>query len=564
MSSTEKKHILSAARTVTIATLTSRLLGAPRDMVIAWFFPPAVTDAFFVAFRLPNLMRRLFGEGALTVSILPVFTEVLHRDPEEAKRVYKITTALLTLILTIIVALGMVFSKYIVWIFAPGFFSNPEKAALTIKLTMIMFPFLLLISLVALAQGVLNALGHFLAPAVAPAVLNVFMIAGVVWLSNVFPDPIYGLVIGVLVGGAVEVLMQIPYLVKRGYTPGMIFDFKHPAVRKILFLMGPAAFGMLVYQFNMLISTIFASLLPEGSVSWLFYSQRFTELPLGLFAVAIGTAILPSLSRQMIKGDIDGLKDSYRFALRIVLFLMAPCAAGLCILSVPIFSTFYQRGAFSHDDSLMSAYALLAYAPGLIAIACTRVTTPVFYARQNTKTPVKIATIAFGVNLAASFFLMGPHYVLDPILRYFYGQSPLWRPAWLPVYGFDSTGLAFATTISSWYNFVALIINLRKQIGPFGARTIVTPFLKTVAACIPMCIVSSAAAWFGWADWIEGGMSFKNLSTLFVSVSGGALAFIAAAWFMKLEEITVLFDSIRRRFAASRPNDDLHSLPPKP
>ncbi len=566
MSGSDKKRIIEAAGTVSAATLASRILGALRDMVIAWSFPAGVTDAFFVAFRLPNIMRRLFGEGALTVSILPVFTEVLHRDPEEARRVYRITTALLTIILAVVVVLGMVFARYIVLVFAPGFFDDPDKAELTISLTRLMFPFLLLVSLVALAQGVLNALGHFIAPAAAPAVLNVFMIGGAAWLSRTFEEPIYGLAVGVLAGGVAEVLMQVPFLARRGYRPGMIFNLTHPSVRKIFLLMGPAAFGMLVYQFNMLISTIFASLLPEGSISWLFYSQRFTEFPLGLFAVAIGTAVLPTLSRQATTKDYDGFKNSYRFALSMVLFLMLPCTIGLIVLATPIFSTFYRHGAFTNADTRMTAIALLAYAPGLLAIAGTRVTTPVFYSRQDTRTPVRIAAFAFGINLFASIILMGPHYVLDPLWRSLsITDPPGWYTNRLSYAGLGHVGLALATTLSSWYNFTALIVKLRKEIGPLGAREILRSLAKTFIACVPLAIVSAAIAWYGWADWSVGGISFKNLAILIASTLAGAGVFFAASYLMKQEEITALRDIIRRRHRpteASPPGADDHSPPP--
>jgi len=563
MSSSERKRIIHAAGTVSAATLASRILGAVRDMVIAWSFGPGVTDAFFVAFRLPNIMRRLFGEGALTVSILPVFTEVLHRDPEEARRVYRISIALLSVVLAGVVILGVVLARYIVWIFAPGFFDDPSKAELTISLTRIMFPFLLLVSMVALSQGILNALGHFLAPAAAPAVLNVFMIGGAVYFSNLFEEPIYGLAAGVLAGGAAEVALQVPFLVKRGYTPGVLFRFGHPAVKKIFYLMGPAAFGMLVYQFNLLISTIFASILPEGSVSWLFYSQRFTELPLGLFAVAIGTAVLPSLSRQAAAGDSEGFKNSYRFALRMVLFLMLPCAVGLAILSLPVFSTFYQRGAFTHHDARMAAMALVAYAPGLLGIAGVRITSPVFYARQNTRTPVRIAAVSFGINIVASVVLMGPHFILDPLWKSVLDlDPPSWYERWLSYPGFAHVGLALATTLSSWYNFLALAVKLRKEIGPLGVKEVIGSVSKTFLACLPMAAVAAIPVWWGWGDWKTGGFAPGNISAVLAAAAAGAGVFFGTARLLGQEEVSELARIIRRRSRGEQPGVDHRSPPP--
>ena len=533
-------------------------------MVIAWSFPAGVTDAFFVAFRLPNMMRRLFGEGALTVSTLPVFTELLHRDPEEARRVFKSAIALLTIVLAAVIIAGIVFAKYVVWIFAPGFSDDPGKIELTVRLTQVMFPFLLFVSLVALAQGMLNALGHFWAPAVAPAILNIVMIAGIVWFSRFFEKPIFGLACGVVAGGVAELILQAPYLARRGYRPGMIFRFGHPAVRKMFILMGPAAFGMLVYQFNMLVSTIFASLLPEGSVSWLFYAQRFTELPLGLIAVAVGTAILPSLSKHATTGDKEGFKSSYRFALRVVLFLMFPCMVGLIVLSVPIFSTFYQRGAFTHYDARMTAFSLLAYTPGLLAIAGTRVTSPVFYARQDTATPVRIAAIAFGINLIASVILMGPHYVLDPLMRIKYATSfPAWYTHWVSDRGLGCIGLALATTISSWYNFLDHVVRLRREIGPLGGKEVTHSVFKTGLSCVPIIVLSGAITWFGWANWVNGGMSLRNISVILVAMLAGAAGFFVTAHFTKQDEVAALLDIIRRRRrAAASPPDAVHHPPP--
>lgn len=271
------RKILSAAGTVAGATLLSRILGFARDMVIAWGFPAGVRDAFFVAFRLPNTMRRLFGEGAMVISFIPVFTDIVKKDKEEAQKVFSISSTLLSIILAVLITLGIIFSKEVLWVFAPGFYKDPQKAQLTIVLLQVMFPFLLLISLVALAQGVLNTLNHYLAPALAPALQNIFMIAGTLLLSKIFSIPAMGLAIGVLAGGLAMLALQLPFLAKRGFIPRPRFDYRHPAVKQILLLMAPAAFGLLVYQFNMLVSTILASLLPEGSISWLFYAQRFTE-----------------------------------------------------------------------------------------------------------------------------------------------------------------------------------------------------------------------------------------------------------------------------------------------
>lgn len=542
------RRILRAAGTVGMTNLLSRVLGFLRDMVMAWYFSPLERDAFFVAFRIPNTMRRLFGEGAMVVSFVPVFTDIVQRDKEESKRVFRISMSLLTLALAVVVVLGIVFAKYIIMAFAPGFMDDPIKSQLTITLTKIMWPFLLFVSLVALAQGVLNALDHYMAPALAQSVHNLSMIVGAVWIAHLFSNSIMGLAVAVLIGGAAMLALQIPFLTSRGYYPRFEFDFHHPAVRRILYLMGPAAFGLLVYQFNMLASTVFASLLPTGSVSWLFYAQRFTELPLGIFAVAIGTAVLPTLSQHLSAGDLDGYRKSFVYSLNLVLFLMLPAMFGLMYMSLPIFSALFQRGEFNYHESVMSAQALLAYAPGLPFIAGARVTAPAFYARKDTRTPVRIAVRAFVINLVLSVVLMGPGYIFDPVFDYIG-----WRPApgiilsalsykWLA-----HVGLALATTISSFYNFAALIYNLQKKVGSIDFGAVLKSSARTALAGVIMLIPVWFLLHLNLADWEQMGMRWDKLLTLLGASVIGVVTFTAAAYALRQSELMELIDALSRR-----------------
>ncbi|MBW2085623.1 MAG: murein biosynthesis integral membrane protein MurJ, partial [Deltaproteobacteria bacterium] len=295
----EKEKVTRAAWVVSSATLLSRVFGFVRDMVVAYFFGTGLfADAFFVAFRIPNLLRRLVAEGALTVSFIPIFTEYLTtRSRDEAFALARATLTFLSIGLVVLSILGVVLAPWIVRIFAPGFTAVPDKFALTVLLTRILFPYIFFIGLVALAMGLLNALGRFAAPALAPVLLNLSMIASILLLKDYFDPPILALAVGVLIGGLLQVLLQLPYLIKEGSLLGFSFNFGHPGLRQIGLLMAPAAFGAAVYQFSVFISTLLASFLPEGSISALYYADRLVQFPLGIFAIALGSAVLPSMSR---------------------------------------------------------------------------------------------------------------------------------------------------------------------------------------------------------------------------------------------------------------------------
>ena len=333
----EEKSVSRAAGVVGVYTFLSRILGLIRDMVLAALFGSGMAaDAFFVAFRIPNLLRRLFAEGSLTIAFIPVFTEYLTtRTKKDAFDLARIVLTLLTLILVIVTVLGVLFSPWIVRIQAFGFGGSGVKYDLTVLLTRITFPYIFFISIVAFFMGVLNSLRHFASPAAAPIFLNVGIIGAAYFISPSLPDPIVGVAVGVLIGGILQVCLQIPWIVKKGLKLFPRWQPNHPAVKKIGLLMLPAIFGSAVYQLNSYIGTLLASFLAEGSVSWLYYADRLVQFPLGVFAIAISTAALPSLSTQAAKKDLEQFGDILSHALRMVFFITVPATSFRGMASAP-------------------------------------------------------------------------------------------------------------------------------------------------------------------------------------------------------------------------------------
>lgn len=514
----EDARVTKAAGIVGAATLLSRILGFVRDVVVAWFFGAGpAADAFFVAFRIPNLLRRLFAEGSLTISFIPVFTEHLHKHGrDDAFRLARSAWWLLAMILAVVTVLGVLLSPLIVRVIAPGFFSSPEKFDLTVLLTRIMFPYIFFIGLVALAMGILNGLGHFAAPALAPVLLNVAMIGSVLLLSPCLSEPSIGLAIGVIVGGGLQLGLQIPFMIRKGFHLLVKSPLYHAAVKRIALLMTPAVFGAAVYQINILVGTLLASLLPEGSISYLYYADRLVQFPLGVFAIALATAVLPSLSRQAATGDMQGLQASFSYALKLVFFVSIPAMTGLIILREPIVQLLFQRGAFDPDTTRLTAEALLYYAIGLCAFSGVRIAVATFYALQDTKTPVKIAVISLLVNIVLSVLLMGP-------MRH--------------------GGLALATSLSSGVNLVLLICALRKRLGRIGARDMVRSVLKSTASAAAMGGVLALVAL--WAVPICGQSPWYLVAWVLGGVVGGSVLYGGCASLFKCREVGTIINMVR-------------------
>jgi putative peptidoglycan lipid II flippase len=386
-------NLLKALAAVGSMTFLSRVLGFVRDTLIARVFGAGIyTDAFFVAFKIPNLLRRLFAEGAFSQAFVPILAEYKNQRGQEATQsLVNHVATLLGLALVVVTLIGIVAAPLIVYISAPGFASDPEKFGLTIDLLRIIFPYILFISLVSLAGGLLNTYGKFTVPAFTPVWLNVAFIIAALAFADDFNPPVKVLAWAVFVGGVLQLMFQIPFLVRIGMLPRFSLNLQDEGVWRILKLMGPAVFGVSIAQISLLINTIFASFLVAGSVSWLYYADRLMEFPTGLLGVALGTILLPSLSKSFADKSDGEYSQLLDWGLRLTFILALPAAAALAVLSVPLITSLFHYGAFTDHDVWMTRQALIAYSLGLLGLILVKVLAPAFYSRQNIKTPVKIA-----------------------------------------------------------------------------------------------------------------------------------------------------------------------------
>jgi len=385
--------LLKALAAVSSMTFLSRILGFIRDTVIARAFGAGMmTDAFFVAFKIPNLLRRLFAEGAFSQAFVPILAEYKNRLGHAATKtlVDQVATAL-TLTLVAVALLGILGAPWVAYISAPGFRTDGEKFELTVTLLRITFPYIVFISLVALAAGILNTHSKFSVPAFAPVLLNVAMIVAALWLAPYFDPPILALGWGVALGGVLQLAWMLPHLKKLDLLPRPTRQFNDPGVHRILKLMAPAILGVSVAQISLLINTVFASFLATGSVSWLYYADRLMEFPSGMLGVALGTILLPSLAKHYTDDSPEEYSKLLDWGLRLTVLLALPSAVALAVLAVPLITTLFQYGAFTALDVEMTQRALLAYSLGLVGLILVKVLAPGFYARQNIKTPVKVA-----------------------------------------------------------------------------------------------------------------------------------------------------------------------------
>lgn len=376
-------------------TFISRILGFLRDVIIARIFGAGmVTDAFFVAFRIPNLLRRLFAEGAFSQAFVPILAEYKNtRTPEETRDLVDHITTLLGITLFLVTLIGILAAPLIIYASAPGFSANPEKFNLTVELLQITFPYIFFISLIALAGSILNTHGKFNVPAITPALLNLSFIGCAFWLVPLVDPPILALAWAVFIGGVLQLAFQIPFLLRLKLLPRFRFRNPDTGAWRVIKLMGPAIFGVSVGQISLLINTIFASLLVTGSVSWLYYADRLMEFPAGLLGVALGTILLPSLARHYNSNSTEEYSRLLDWGLRMTMLLTLPAALALALLATPLITTLFHHGAFTDHDVWMTREALIAYSVGLLGLILVKVLAPGFYARQNIKTPVKIAVI---------------------------------------------------------------------------------------------------------------------------------------------------------------------------
>ena len=493
-------------------TLISRILGFARDVVLArWFGASAATDAFFVAFKIPNFLRRLFAEGSFSLAFVPVLAEYRERgDAAELKSLIDATAGALLAVLLIITALGVAGAPWVVRIFAPGFMGDPEQLALASDMLRVTFPYLLFIALTALAGGILNTLGRFALPALTPALLNVAMIVAAVAFSGRFAEPVKALAWGVLVAGVLQLAVQIPALLRHGVLPRPRLGFAHPGVKRIMRLMVPTLFGSSVAQISLLLDVLIASLLISGSLSWLYYADRLMEFPLGLFGVALSTVILPSLASLHARGANAGFRTTLEWALLLGVVIGVPSAVGLAVLAEPVLVTLFNYGAFDLGDVRMAAMALMAYCLGLPAFIGVKILAPAFFARQDTRTPVRIAITALSVNM-----LLNIVFVLALTWHLAGGDFGAGLLATLAAHPGAHVALALASSASGWLNAILLWRNLRQPglapaLPPRRVAQVLagsTAMLLVVIAVMPPADVLAEAGAFARAGWLLAGVA---------------------------------------------------------
>ena len=505
-------------------TFISRLLGLVREQVIAIVFGANwMTDAFLVAFRIPNFMRRLFAEGSFSTAFVPVLTEVKEtRSPEELRELVSRTAGTLGGVLLVITALGVFGADQLTALFAPGaYLEQPEKFRLTADLLRITFPFLMLVSLTALAGGVLNSFHKFALPAVTPVILNLCMIGGALWLAPYLATPITALAWAVLLAGVLQLLLQLPALRGIGLLGLPRWGWSHPQVRRILRLMVPTLFGSSVAQVNLLLDTLLASFLIVGSQSWLGYSDRLLEFPLGVFGVALGTVILPSLSRHHVNTDRAGFSRALDWGLRTTLLISIPAMLGLVLLAKPIVATLFEHGRFTAHDVDMVGMSLAALSFGLPAFALVKVLAPAFYARQDTKTPVRAGVAAMLANMLLNVLFVGALFLLWRDASAAQGDL-LARIAAIP--GLH-IGIALASSMASYLNLWLLWRGVRRD-GIYRHEAGWATHLLRLGAASAGLVAILVAGVLLWPDW-TGASTLLRVLRLGLLIGASSLAYVA-------------------------------------
>lgn len=484
-------------------TFISRILGFLRDMIVAHIFgATGITDAFYVAFKIPNFMRRLFAEGAFSQAFVPVLAEYKEQHgPEQLRRFVDHVSGTLAMVLLVVTVIGIIVAPIFVMVFAPGFSKDLDRYHLTIEMLRITFPYILFISLTAFASGILNTHNHFAGPAFTPVLLNITMIIAAVWVAPHMAQPIVALAWGVFAAGIVQLLFQFPFLWRLKVMPRFKPKWRDPGVQRVLRLMLPALFGVSVSQIGIVIDTVFASFLMAGSISWLYNSERLMEFPLGMFGAALSTVVLPHLSKCFSRKAHEEYSDTLDWAIRMVILLGVPSALGLIFLAIPLLSTLLHYGQFNDFDVIMTQRALVAYAVGVPFMMLAKILASGFYARQDIKTPVKIAVIALVVNMLLNFAFIFP---------------------------LKHAGLALASSGSSALNALLLLHLLKKHKifkphddwGTFWIRV----GLANAALCLVVWLCNSPEhQWLIWSWW-------QRMSHLF-ALLGAAVAVYACVLF---------------------------------
>ncbi|MBA7663597.1 putative lipid II flippase MurJ [subsurface metagenome] len=514
---TDSEKITKRAAVVSLGTMTSRILGLARLMAIATMLTSGMRDIFFFAFTIPNLFRRLLGEGALSAAFIPVFNDYLaKKKKEEAFRVANTTFHLLFLILVLLTIIGILIAPLIVH--PTGF--NAEGKILTLGLLRAMLPFMIFICLAALIMGILNSFGNFAVPAFAPCILNIFIIASAFTICNRFRYPVMGLALGVILGGAGQLLFQVPFAVKKGFSFLPRIDYRHPAVKKIGLLFLPAALGLAVTPINTFVDRLLASLprfCPPGSVSALWVSNRLFQFPLALFGIAIATAIFPTMSRQATLRKIEELKETLSHALGLAFFTTVPATIGLIILRVPIIRLLFQYKKFTAYDTSATAWALLFYSLGLFAFGAVIILVRVFYSLKDTKTPAKLACFVVMSNIILDLILMRP---------------------------LAQGGLALATSLVAFLNMSLLFWLLRRRIGRLGGRKILTNFIRILIASSIM----------GGICWLVARAFEPHVVTIGfrvlqvgVTIVAGLVTLVIASTILRIKEMRTIWEIVTGR-----------------
>ena len=498
-------NLLKALATVSSMTLLSRILGFVRDAVIARVFGAGLmTDAFFVAFKIPNLLRRLFAEGAFSQAFVPILAEYKNRRGEaDTRALVDHVAAFLTLALVVVTAAGVLAAPVIVAVSAPGFAATPEKFALTVDLLRIVFPYILFIALTACAGGILNTWSRFAVPAFTPVLLNLSFIGFALLAAPWFDPPVTALAWAVFCGGALQLAFQLPFLARIGMLPRLRLDFRDEGVQRVLKQMAPAVFGVSVGQVSLLINNIFASFLITGSITWLYFADRLMEFPAGLLGVALGTILLPSLARQHAEQSAQAYSDLLDWGLRLTLLLAVPAAVALALLAVPLIATLFHYGAFTATDVINTRNAVIAYSIGLVGLIAVKVLAPGFYARQDIRTPVKIAVITLAATQVMNLLL-------------------IWE--------LRHAGLALSISLGACLNATLLLRGLRRQAiyMPLPGWGV---FLLKLALAV---YVMGAVLWLLSGDtisWLVAG-ALERVGRLALLVAAGGGAYFLTLWLL--------------------------------
>jgi putative peptidoglycan lipid II flippase len=519
----ESQSITRRAGIVGAGTLASRVLGLVRESVIAAYFPKEAIDAYQVAFMIPNSFRRLTAEGSFSISVTSVFSKIwTGEDFDESRRFVRATLGFSLIFLLALTGLGVLGARALAWAAGSGFVEHPEKFAMAVSMTRLMFPYVLFVSLTALAMGVLNSAGRFFAPSFAPVLLNVATIGCAVGLSGTMPqlglDPIFALGIGVLVGGVAQMLLQLPSLRAVGLLVLPSLDLRNPGLRRVLKITGPMVIGAAAYQVGLFISATLASTLGDGAVTYIQFSTRLMELPLAVLVMAISTAALPSLAALKGRGDLDEMKRIFSHALGLALFVATPAMVALVVLAEPVLTILYQRGLFTHEDVLQTTGALRWMAVGICSVALLRQTVPVFYALEQVRIPVLMTMANIAVYVASAI----------PLMK-----------------SFGHVGLCMALSAAATAQALGLVIVLRRKIGRLGMRRSTFNWLRVLLACAPMAAAAWGISLLG--RWEDGGNSARNISVLFASVVAGVAVYALAAMLLRAPEMRTFMDALKRR-----------------